>query len=114
MIGGMVERKFIAPFTFSGSCRTEVFQTYLEKILLPALKVPSIIVLDNAAFHKSKETKALVETAGHKLKFLPPYSPDLNPIEHCWHQAKAKVRMLLREHTLKNAVNSALKEMSYC
>ena len=45
--------------------------------------------MDNAAFHKSQRTKELIENNGHKIEFLPPYSPDLNPIEHKWAQAKS-------------------------
>lgn len=49
----------------------------------------SVIIMDNAAFHKKASTKQLIDNAGHTLEFLPPYSPDLNPIEHKWAQAKA-------------------------
>jgi transposase len=52
--------------------------------------------MDNAAFHKSSKTKELIEAAECQLLFLPTYSPDLNPIEHCWHALKAKLKHLIQ------------------
>ena len=52
--------------------------------------------MDNAAFHKSERTKELIEKAGCYLLFLPTYSPDLNPIEHCWHTVKSRLRPLIQ------------------
>ena len=71
-----------APFVFQGSCNPEGVATYFEKVLLPAL--PNGIVWDNARFHPSPTTAALVAAAGGELLFLPAYSPALNPIEHIW------------------------------
>jgi len=73
---------------FEGTCNTEVFNLWLEQMLLPCLVTGSVIVLDNATFHKSELTVRLVEEAGCKLLFLPPYSPDLNPIEKLWGNIK--------------------------
>jgi len=84
--------KLVAPLVFQGSCNTEVVDTYFEKVLLPALPPGSVIVLDNARFHQSPTTQQLVERAGCQLLFLPPYSPDLNPIEHLWAAFKTRLR----------------------
>lgn len=70
---------------------TDVFNAWIEKDLIPKLPKHSIVVMDNATFHKSQKTKDLIQKNGHTLEFLPPYSPDLNPIEHKWAQAK-KIR----------------------
>ncbi len=80
---------------FEGSCTTEVVDAYFGKVLLPAIPKNSIIVLDNASFHKSPSTQKLVESAGCKLLFLPPYSPDLNPIEHIWSAFKRSLKNIL-------------------
>jgi transposase len=79
---------------FSCSINADVFSTWLASDLLPKLTQPSLIVMDNASFHKRADCKILIEQAGHTLLFLPPYSPDFNPIEHKWAQAKAKRRKL--------------------
>ena len=59
-----------------------VFNTWVEDILLPDLPDNSVVIMDNATFHKSSKTKELLIEHGHTLEFLPPYSPDFNPIEH--------------------------------
>ena len=74
--------------TFKGTCNTRRFNQWFEKRLLPCLKPQTVIVLDNATFHKSKRTRELAEAAGCILLFLPPYSPDLNPIEQKWGNMK--------------------------
>lgn len=98
MIGGWMNKTFIAPFTFKGGCNALVFMTWLEKILLPALPKGTTIIMDNAAFHKSLAIKNLIEEAGCYLLFLPTYSPDLNPIEHCWHRLKSMLRPLIQNN----------------
>jgi transposase len=57
--------------------------------LLPKLPLHSVVVMDNATFHKRQDTRDAIQNAGHTLEYLPAYSPDLNPIEHKWAQAKA-------------------------
>lgn len=88
LIGGYCAKKLIAPMTFSGTCNTDVFNEWLASELLPVLKPGTVIILDNATFHKSKLTIDLVTMAGCKLLFLPPYSPHLNPIEKLWANIK--------------------------
>jgi len=74
-------------FILTKSLIVALFLSY--KDLLPKLTAPSIIVLDNASFHKASLIQEAISDAGHILEFLPPYSPQLNPIEHKWAQAKA-------------------------
>lgn len=88
LIGGYCRRRLLAPMLYQGTCNTEVFNTWLEQQLLPVLPPDSVLVLDNAAFHKAVSTQTLVNSAGHRLLFLPPYSPHLNPIEKCWANLK--------------------------
>lgn len=83
-IAALDRRQLIAPFIFDGYCDSLIFEAYLEKFLLPELSAGKIIIADNAAFHKLLRAKALVNAKGCQLVFLPPYSPDLNSIEHRW------------------------------
>ena len=70
----------------------ELFQTYLREALVPVLSAGDVIVMDNLASHKHPHVRELIESAGAKLLYLPPYSPDFNPIEMIW----SKVKRLLR------------------
>lgn len=75
-----------------GAADTAAFVTYLEKVLCPSLKKGDIVVMDNLSVHKSPEVARRVEAAGAEVRFLPPYSPDLNPIEKMWSKVKALLR----------------------
>jgi transposase len=70
----------------------ELFQTYVRQVLLPVLRVGDVVVMDNLASHKHPRVRELIESVGGKLLYLPPYSPDKNPIEPIW----SKVKRLLR------------------
>jgi isftu1 transposase len=85
-------KELIAPYVFDGYTDSKRFNGWLEKCLLPELKAGQVIIMDNAAFHKSKLTKELIESAGCRLLYQPPYSPDLNPIEQQWAVLKGKFR----------------------
>jgi transposase len=76
-----------------GSTTREVFETYIEKVLAPSLSPGQIVVMDNLSSHKGSRIRELIEARGCELLYLPPYSPDLNPIE----QAFAKIKALLRK-----------------
>ena len=79
VIAASQNNRLVAPLVFQGSCNTEVVDTYFEKVLLPELPKGSVIVLDNARFHQSPTTAALVAAAGCELLFLPAYSPRPQP-----------------------------------
>lgn len=116
MIGGLCNKNFMAPFMFQGHCNTTVFELYVEHVLAPKLEAGMVVVIDNASFHKSLRIKNLLESAGAKLIYLPPYSPDLNPIEHYWHKIKTAIRKMMRDTkiVLDEAMANILKEMSIC
>lgn len=92
IIGGLLRSKPIALMSFEGSCNTEIFNSWLTNFLLPELWPGMTVVMDNASFHHSPQTRKLIENAGCKLLYLPPYSPDLNPIEQFWAQMKLWLR----------------------
>lgn len=75
---------------FESNINTVIFNSWIKQDLIPKLPQNSVIVTDNAAFHKSPDLKIMIESAGHILEYLPPYSPDLNPIEPKWFQTKSK------------------------
>ena len=78
----------------NGASNTVIFETFVEQVLVPRLKPGDIVILDNLASHKSIRTKDLIEAAGAELKFLPPYSPDLNPIEKVFSKLKSILKKL--------------------
>ena len=98
-IAAKVESCILAPFCYKGTCDTLLFNLWLKDFLIPELKPGQVVIMDNATFHKSKATVSLIEKAGCKILFLPPYSPDLNPIEIFWANFKKMVRKHLE--TLK-------------
>lgn len=89
VIAGLCGTSLIGCGIVEANVDTAVFNVWIEKILMPDLPNNSIVVMDNASFHKSQKTKELLESNEHEIEFLPPYSPDLNPIENKWAQAKS-------------------------
>ena len=81
-----------APAVFDGPLDNPTFLAYVQQVLVPTLRRGDVVVLDNLAIHKQPEVRAAIDAVGAQLRFLPPYSPDLNPIE----QAFAKLKALLR------------------
>ena len=91
-IGGLRMTGMTAPMVLDGPMTGAWFQAYVEQILVPTLVPGDIVVLDNLAAHKNLAAKAAVEAVGATLVFLPPYSPDLNPIENAFAKLKAMLR----------------------
>jgi len=81
LIAGLIGKRLTAPMLFEGTCNTAIFNAWLEQELCPVLNENIVVVIDNAAFHKSAATRELIASTGAALLFLPPYSPELNPIE---------------------------------
>jgi transposase len=112
VISALYEGSFLAPMCFEGTCNTILFNTWLEQLLIPNLIPGQVLILDNASFHKSVQTRTLIEKAGCKVLFLPPYSPDLNPIEKYWANMKNKVREILpKAKTIAHALDYAVLSM---
>ena len=92
-VAGLRSNAITAPFVIDRPMNSAIFKTYLEQCLVPTLKLGDIVVMDNLSSHKSQEVRQIIEAAGAKLLYLPPYSPDFNPIE----QAFAKIKTHLRK-----------------
>lgn len=92
VLGALSIDGLIASMTVIGSVDSHVFETYIEKILLPQLWSGAIVLMDNLSVHKSRKVKQLISSVGAQLVFLPPYSPDLSPIELCWSKLKQFLR----------------------
>ena len=91
-VAGLTTRGLVAPWVLDGPINRDAFETYIAQVLVPDLRAGDIVVLDNLSSHKGPRVRALIEAAGASLLYLPPYSPDLNPIE----MAFAKLKSLLR------------------
>lgn len=81
-----------APWVLDGAMDALTFTTYLEKVLAPTLRPGDIVLMDNLSAHKGEPVRQLIAARGARLEFLPPYSPDLNPIEQCWSKVKTALR----------------------
>ena len=81
-----------ACMTIEGSTTADVFQAYLQSVLVPTLRPGDVVVLDNLSAHKNPGTAARIVAAGASVRFLPPYSPDFNPIEKMWGKVKEALR----------------------
>lgn len=91
-VGALTTRGFIAPLVIDGAVNGDLFLGYVEQVLVPELRRGDVVVLDNLGSHKLAGVRAAIEGAGCRVLYLPPYSPDLNPIE----SAFAKLKALLR------------------
>jgi transposase len=95
-------KEMIAPYVFDGYTDSKRFNGWLKKCLPPCLRTGQVVIMDNAAFHKSALTKELIESVGCRLLFQPAYSPDLNPIEKQWAVLKEKFKKHKHKFTTFN------------
>jgi transposase len=98
----------VATMTIPSPTDGDVFLAYVEQVLCPALKPGQVVVMDNLSAHKVSGVRQRIERAGATLLYLPPYSPDFNPIAQCW----AKIKQLLRSAKARvlDALNQAVTE----
>jgi transposase len=81
-----------ATMTIEGATDTDVFCAYISEVLSPTLRTGDIVVMDNLSAHKAQRVRELIEARGARVMYLPPYSPDFNPIERCWSKIKTYLR----------------------
>lgn len=92
IIGAVSISEITAALYTESSVDGEIFLNFIENYLAPKLKTEQLVILDNVSFHKVKGVKEIIESVGAKVIYLPPYSPDLSPIEHMWSKIKAYLR----------------------
>ena len=93
IIAGLRTTGIVAPSLIDCAVNRDLFETWVEKVLKPELKPGDLVVIDNLSSHKGPRERALIEGAGTCVTYLPPYSPDFNPIENAF----AKLEALLRK-----------------
>lgn len=108
MLACLSEVGLSAPMTVEGAVDGRVFRAYIEQVLTPTLSVGDVVIMDNLGAHKVKGIREAIELQGAKVIYLPPYSPDLNPIEKCW--SKIKTYLRAAKARTREALEQALKE----
>jgi len=114
-----------APLVFEGALTTLTFETYVEDVLAPTLRRGEILLMDHLSAHKGDQAQATIEARGVQVIYLPPYSPDLNPIEKCWAKVKTALRAAkartwddlvdaLRDALLSVSRNDVLAWFAHC
>jgi transposase len=104
----------VAPMVVDGPTDTDVFTAYVQQVLVPALRPGDIVVADNLSPHKGPHIRRMIEAAGAALWYLPPYSPDLTPIELMWSKIKAFLRKVKARtiDALIDAIRDALNAIT--
>ena len=92
LVAGLRLSGIAAPFVLDGPINRYAFQVYVDQVLVPELAPGDIVIMDNLGSHKGPAVRAAIEAAGARLLFLPPYSPDFNPIEMAFSKLKALLR----------------------
>jgi len=99
LVAAQLNGEIIAPLQYDGTMDSKLFEQWFQSCLMRELPANSVIVMDNAAFHRKRILVALAQRYGHLLIFLPPYSPELNSIEHFWAWMKMHLRKILPLHS---------------
>lgn len=109
ILGAMSTRGIIAAMTIEEATDTDIFLAYLDHVLCPKLRPGDVVVMDNLSSHKVQGVRERIAAAGAELLYLPPYSPDLNPIEKAW----SKLKQLLRsaKARTKEALDQAISDL---
>ena len=92
IVAGLRLTGIAAPFVLDGPVNRHAFETYVARVLAPELKAGDVVIMDNLSSHKGPRVRELIEAAGARLRYLPPYSPDFNPIENAFAKLKALLR----------------------
>ena len=111
-MAGLHNNKVVAPICYQWTKDSALFNFWLSNFLLPEIGKGKTVIIDNAAFHKSQETETIIKDAGCELIFLPPYSPDFNPIAKFWANLKKFIRNTIRQFDkLQDAIDNAFQRI---
>jgi transposase len=91
-VAGLTTRGMIAPWVLDGPINRDAFETWVGRVLVPTLTPGDVVIMDNLSSHKGPRVREMIEAAGAELRYLPPYSPDSNPIENAFAKLKALLR----------------------
>ena len=92
LVAGLRLDGMIAPMVLDGPINGDWFEAYVARVLIPTLRSGDVVIMDNLSSHKRASVRAMIEAKGARLRFLPPYSPDFNPIEMAFSKLKALLR----------------------
>lgn len=114
MIGALGVEGCQAAMTLAGAANAQVFLAFIEQVLVPTLQPGQVVVMDNLSAHKAPGVAEAIRWAGAGVLYLPPYSPDFNPIEPMWSKVKQCLRSLTARtmEALENAVGTALRSVT--
>lgn len=113
LIAAFNHRQLKAPFRFDGYTNTEVFNLWVQQCFVPTLNPDQMVIMDHARFHKSVKTQELIAAAHCHVRFLPPYSPDFNPIEPVWAIVKTMIRRdRFPQQSFVGAIDEQLKRVN--
>jgi len=91
-VAGLTTRGMIAPWVLDGPINRDAFETWIGRVLVPTLTPGDVVIMDNLSSHKGPRVREMIKAAGAELRYLPPYSPDFNPIENAFARLKALLR----------------------
>ena len=114
VIGVLSVEGFLGGLEVTGSVNGDVFEAFLEQIVVPHLRPGKIVLLDNVRFHHRESIRDLIEGKGARALFLPAYSPEFNPIEECWSKLKAWIRKYAPRtvEALQEAITEAIHHVT--
>ena len=92
LVAGLRKTGMVAPMTLDGPINGDWFEAYVRHVLIPTLRPGDVVIMDNLSSHKRASAREMIEAVGARLMFLPPYSPDFNPIEMAFAKLKALIR----------------------
>jgi transposase len=114
LLGGLSLEGLIACTSIEAATDTQVFLAFVREVLVPALRPGQVVLLDNLSAHKAEQVRTLIEGAGCRLLYLPPYSPEMSPIEQTWSKLKTLLRSAAArtKEALEEALTAVIEEIT--